>query len=355
MSAWQIFRVKITNCSHGNRAKDATPAVIELGGDRGNELSTVMNKAYLRRTKEEVLQDELPEKDERIVFCELSDLQKRIYENILEQPDFRMLRLSSDPCDCGLNKPFFRTLKRMSTKEDKLEFIRTNKKEIKRRAKCCYKTPIISLDDRRIDPGALIWRNMHDNDVPCEPGARPQCPYCILFAAMSRLMKVCSHVALIQPEEKPENVPPAQRKDVERDLAYAKAFIPEDCLIDLPGQSYIRANSIMNDHFALSGKMKALHRLLGRIEDRGGRVLIFSASTQTLDLIENYIQSRGKSYLRMDGTTDRERRKELADEFKEVSLGLRRRFDTANDSVSPFFRTMEYSRFCCRQEPWVWV
>ena len=43
---------------------------------------------------------------------------------------------------------------------------------------------------------------------------------------------------------------------------------------------------------------------------------MFSASTQTLDLIEDYIKSRGKSYLRMDGATDRERRKELADEFK---------------------------------------
>ena len=307
-----------------NRAKDATPAIIELGADRGNELSTLMHKAYLRRTKEEVLQDELPEKDERIVFCELSDLQKRVYENILEQPDFRLLRLSSDPCDCGVNRPFFKYLKKMATKEDKLEFIRQNKKKIKRRCQCCYKTPIISLADRRIDPGALIWRAMHEGDVPCPDDSRPQCPYCILFPAISRLMKVCSHVALIQPEEKPENVPPSQRKNAERDLAYAKAFIPKDCLEDLPGRSYIRESNIMNDHFSLSGKMKAMHRLLGRIEDRGGRVLIFSASTQTLDLIENYIQSRGKSYLRMDGSTDRERRKELADEFKQVSVGLSR-------------------------------
>lgn len=243
-----------------------------------------MYKAYLRRTKEEVLQSELPDKDERIVFCDLSDMQKRIYQHMLELPDFRLLRFSSDPCDCGVNKPFFKYLKKMRTREDKLEFLRENKNKIKRRAKHCYQVPIISLENRNIDPGALIWRYQHPDGVPCQD-RRPVCPYCILFAAMSRLMKVCNHVALLQPGEDPENLTGAPRKEAERDLAYAKAFIPEDCLEDLPGQSYIRQNSIMNDHFGLSGKMQALHRLLCRIEAKGGRVLVFSASTQTLDLI----------------------------------------------------------------------
>ena len=36
-----------------------------------------------------------------------------------------------------------------------------------------------------------------------------------------------------------------------------------------------------------------------------------------VDPAENYVQSRGKSYLRMDGSTDREKRKELADEFRD--------------------------------------
>lgn len=273
----------LANCC-ASRAKDATPAVVELGQERSNELSSLMYKAYLRRTKEEVLQSELPEKDEKIVFCELSDLQKWIYQHMLEQPDFRMLRHSADPCDCGVNRPFFKFLKKMRTREDKLEFMRKNRKEVWKRSGCCYRTPIISLDDRRIDPGAVIWKNHHEKDVPC-PGPFPSCPHCILFAAMSRLLKVCNHVALLQPAAHPDSLKGAQRKDAERDLKYAEAFIPEDCLEDLPGKSYIRQNSMMNDHFGLSGKMKALHRLLGRIEAKGGRVLIFSASTQTLDLI----------------------------------------------------------------------
>jgi SNF2 family DNA or RNA helicase len=46
----------------------------------------------MRRTKDEVLKDALPMKDERIVFCEPSELQKLIYQHILEQPDFVLLR-----------------------------------------------------------------------------------------------------------------------------------------------------------------------------------------------------------------------------------------------------------------------
>lgn len=303
---------------HAFRTKDADAAVVDLGTERSREFSALMLKAYLRRTKAEVLQNELPEKTERIVFCELSDLQKRIYQHMLEQPDFRLLRYASDPCDCGVNKPFFKWLKKLSTREDKLAFLRANKKKIERRAQCCYKTPIVSLCDHSIDPGAVIWRTMHKDDVPCQPPPLPLCPYCILFAAMSRLMKVCSHVSLLQPEISPEGATtPAQKEKAEKELLYAKAFIPPDCLTELPGQSYFRESSIMNDHFSLSGKMKTLDRLLKRIDQRGGRVLLFSASTQSLDLIENYMKSEGKAYLRMDGTTSRQRRKELADEFKQ--------------------------------------
>jgi SNF2 family DNA or RNA helicase len=296
------------------RAKDASKELIEHGKNCSNELSRIMNKAYLRRTKEEVLKEELPEKDERIVFCELSELQKRVYQNMLELPDMKLLRHSSDPCDCGVNRPFFMFLRKMTRKKEKLEFLRSNKKRIIKRADCCYKMPVISVMDGRIDPDAVIWRAMHENDTPC-PGPQPTCPYCILFAVLSRLMKVASHVALIQPVDDPDNLPPEQREKAEKELAFAQAFIPPDCLADLPGQSYIRQNSIMNDHFSLSGKMKVLHRLLTKIESKAGRVLLFSASTQSLDLIENYIQSRGKTYLRMDGSTDREKRKELADKF----------------------------------------
>ena len=65
---------------------------VELGDLKSKELTDKLRSLYIRRTKDEVLKDALPMKDERIVFCEPSELQKLIYQHILEQPDFVLLR-----------------------------------------------------------------------------------------------------------------------------------------------------------------------------------------------------------------------------------------------------------------------
>lgn len=57
-----------------------------------------------------------------------------------------------------------------------------------------------------------------------------------------------------------------------------------------------------------------LHRLLSKINKQGGRTLVFSESTQTLDLIEVYVKMHYK-YLRMDGTTPKNQRTAIANEF----------------------------------------
>ena len=85
------------------RTKDAAAEAVELGDRKAVELSTRLQRVYLRRTKEDTLADILPTKDERIIFCELSDLQKKLYAYIIEQPDYIVLRHKNAPCDCGVN------------------------------------------------------------------------------------------------------------------------------------------------------------------------------------------------------------------------------------------------------------
>jgi SNF2 family DNA or RNA helicase len=72
----------------------------------------------------------------------------------------------------------------------------------------------------------------------------------------------------------------------------------------------------IDDHFALSGKMKVLHDLLTTIKRQRGRVLLFSFSTQTLDRIENYVKTRGHDYLRMDGSTGQKECQKMLSKFK---------------------------------------
>jgi SNF2 family DNA or RNA helicase len=62
--------------------------------------------------------------------------------------------------------------------------------------------------------------------------------------------------------------------------------------------------------------MKVLNGLFNTIKKERGRVLLFSFSTQTLDRIENFVRTRGISYLRMDGGTPRAARQPMVDQFQ---------------------------------------
>ena len=52
-----------------------------------------------------------------------------------------------------------------------------------------------------------------------------------------------------------------------------------------------------------SGKMKVLHHILPQWKKQGHKALIFSQTQQMLDILEQYVQTSGYSYLRMDGNT----------------------------------------------------
>jgi len=83
---------------------------VALGAEKTIELSRKMGEIYLRRDKATVLRDDLPQKDERIIFCEPSKLQKELYQHIIAQPDFVLLSTANAPCDCGVNRKVRRAL-----------------------------------------------------------------------------------------------------------------------------------------------------------------------------------------------------------------------------------------------------
>jgi SNF2 family DNA or RNA helicase len=134
---------------------------------------------------------------------------------------------------------------------------------------------------------------------------------------MSILYKLCSHVSLLQLKDRPEQFETgsAPHTEVMRQYERATRFLPSHITSQLSG-GYFRENGIMNNHFAHSGKVLVLDKLLRGISTMQGRVLLFAHSTKTLDLIENYVMSMGYSYLRMDGQTANAKRKEIADKFR---------------------------------------
>jgi len=64
-----------------------------------------------------------------------------------------------------------------------------------------------------------------------------------------------------------------------------------------------------------SGKFELLHRLLPKFKATGHKVLIFFQMTKVMDIFGDYLQWTGHRFLRLDGTTDSQRRGELIEIF----------------------------------------
>lgn len=112
------------------------------------------------------------------------------------------------------------------------------------------------------------------------------CPSCITFPAIQKLHKVASHPSLLQVDNC-ESGPEAKKK-----IEFAKVALTPDMLRELPGGTYWKNDTMMIDNIKLSGKLKTLDFLLRKYFKKRNRVLVFSYSTQTLDIIHNHIKVR---------------------------------------------------------------
>ncbi|KAL9276799.1 hypothetical protein ACSQ67_025651 [Phaseolus vulgaris] len=71
---------------HGQRST-APDRFVQIANKRKQHLVEVLRKYMLRRTKEETIGHLMMGKEDNIVFCAMSDLQKVIYKRMLQLPD----------------------------------------------------------------------------------------------------------------------------------------------------------------------------------------------------------------------------------------------------------------------------
>mmetsp|Transcript_38727 Transcript_38727/g.83449 ORF Transcript_38727/g.83449 Transcript_38727/m.83449 type:complete len:902 (+) Transcript_38727:275-2980(+) len=319
------FRDEISRPVMYARAKDAKEGVVRLADKQEQLLRKLIKDVYLERKKEQVLKDSLTQKNERVIFCELSEIQKKIYRHILTLPDFQLLRFANAPCDCGVNKSYFRGYSKMRTHKEQLNYQRRHKKDLMPQKKCCYKYPFNprreELGEPQIDQEAILWIQAHQKPIGSSEDIQEDildgkyiacmnCPNCVTFAAMNKLYKISSHPALLQVD------PCESGPDAKKKLQFAQVALTPDILRGLPGGTHWKSDGIMDDHIALSGKMKSLDYLLRKYFRRRNRVLIFSYSTAALDLIQNHIKGQGWTNLRLDGQTPTSQRQGLVDKFQ---------------------------------------
>eukprot|EP01041_Mallomonas_annulata_P001169 gene1169-2269_t len=271
--------------------RSADEDAVTLGGLRKKELQeNIMSKFMLQRFKEDVLGDELLGKDDVIVFCEMSPLQTDIYAHILSLPDFDNVRYLSVLCPC---------------------------KSGKKRSNCCksyYSIPLIRNDDNNassneIDKRAVMWNQLHPDGMACD-----KCPSCLILPCISKLLKVASHPSLIQANSTPLHNGDLRKEADDAVYQFARGALTPQLLVTLggPRKSVELLHSCRTD---TSGKLKTLDKLLCAFTRKSDKTLVFSQSTQMLDIIESYVVSKGWRFLRLDGSTAQSQRQIYVDKF----------------------------------------
>jgi SNF2 family DNA or RNA helicase len=135
---------------HGQRLS-APERFVQVADKRKKHLVSVLKKFLLRRTKEETIGHLMLGKEDNIVFCKMSDVQKRVYRRMLQQPDIQILVNKDLPCSCG--SPLTQV-------------------------ECC----------KKIEPNGIIWSYLHREN----PDGCPLCPFCLVLPCLVKLQQVFS-------------------------------------------------------------------------------------------------------------------------------------------------------------------
>ncbi|CAL1356895.1 unnamed protein product [Linum trigynum] len=250
---------------HGQRST-APERFIRIADERKEHLVAVLGKYMLRRTKEETIGHLMMGKEDNVVFCAMSELQRRVYQRMLQLPDIQCLINKDRPCGCG--SPL-------------------------KQVECCKRTV----------PDGIIWPYLHrDNPEGCD-----SCPFCLVLPCLVKLQQISNHLELIKPN--PRDEPEKQQKDAE----FASAvFGPDIELVggNAPSESFMDLSNVKH-----CGKMRALEKLMSSWATRGDKILLFSFSVRMLDILEKFLIRKGHSFSRLDGSTPTNSRQALVDDF----------------------------------------
>ncbi|XP_062310171.1 DNA excision repair protein ERCC-6-like 2 [Osmerus eperlanus] len=135
------FKNKFSDPIEQGQKHTATKRSLATGRKAVRALARKLSHWFLRRTKA-LISQQLPKKDDRVVYCSLTEFQQAVYRTVLESEDVSLLLRSSEKCSCGSGRT---------------------------RRKCCYK---VNRDGVEVSS--------------------------LYFSYLAILRKVANHVALLQ-------------------------------------------------------------------------------------------------------------------------------------------------------------
>ena len=94
------FQEKYAKRIEKGQKHDATKRELADARIAVEKLAEVKNKLFLRRTKSHIA-DQLPRKDEMVVYCKPTEIQTSVYQAILAHDDMKLILKQHDVCPCG--------------------------------------------------------------------------------------------------------------------------------------------------------------------------------------------------------------------------------------------------------------
>jgi SNF2 family DNA or RNA helicase len=161
------FRKQYIGPIKNGHVHDATGGQIARGRIASKSLAEKLKRIILRRTKA-IIANELPGKEDNVVFCAPTDVQLRCYKRVTESSDYQLLRRKCSPCECGSGQLA---------------------------VQCCFKSDL--TDGKN-------WKS-------------------IVLPAITRLQKLSNHLSLLVPKKTNEDA-----NKIKGDLKFAKLAFGED-------------------------------------------------------------------------------------------------------------------------------
>ena len=81
------------------RKNNASKQQLGQARERTEMLHQLISTMMLQR-KKDIIAHQLPKKEEKVVFCRMSDLQQRVYQRVLSSIDFQTVLRRNEECDC---------------------------------------------------------------------------------------------------------------------------------------------------------------------------------------------------------------------------------------------------------------
>ncbi|KAI5192415.1 chromatin-remodeling ATPase INO80 [Nematocida minor] len=284
-------------------------------GDSVNEaarLRMVLQPFMLRREKKDVA-DELGQKIEKTIICELSPKQKRLYEGISARAPMASFLDKALPDDLegmeGLMNLVMQ-FRKVCNHPDLFE---------KRETSSGWSQPATEVYIPRVLSDMAFSRKRKISDaVAVEDGDTFSKENFIVKTPVSKRIKLLvddreESYSLFDEIVIPRCLPP-MRKMVSPEV------IPEETPAPAETLECIRQPAVyvpsMERFVSDSGKLVILDTLLPKLKEEGHRVLMYFQMTRMIDLFEEYLTVRNYSYLRLDGSSRISNRKELVKDWQ---------------------------------------